>query len=101
MIPFEILPLFRLETSSVIPDLKLHILGGEIKDHLDSRCMRMFYDIGHGFLADTQQVVLDCITDFPQGALHREVQCYGAARQRSLACYTKRLGQIIAVRKRR
>ena len=101
MTPFGNVPACRLKSAAVIPDLQLHLFGGETKDHLDSRCMRMFYDIGHGFLADTQQVVLDCITDFPQGALHGEVQCYEAARQRSLACYTKRLGQIIAVRKRR
>jgi hypothetical protein len=34
--------------------------------------MRMLYDIGQGFFADAQQVVLKDITDFSRGALRRE-----------------------------
>ena len=72
MTPFGHFPACRLESAAIIPDLELHLFGGQIEDYRDSRCMRMFYDIAQGFLADAQQVMLKDITDFPRGALHRE-----------------------------
>jgi hypothetical protein len=72
MAPFGNFPTFWLEPAAIIPDLQLHLFGGEMEDCLHSGWMRMFYDIGQGFFADTQQMVLKDITDFPRGSSHRE-----------------------------
>ena len=72
MTPLGNLPAYRLESAAVIPDLHLDLLGGEIEDHLDSRGMRMLYDIGQGFFADAKHVMVEDIIGFPRGTLHRE-----------------------------
>ncbi len=72
MTPFGNLPACRFESAAIIPDLQLHLVGGEIEDHLDSRCMRMLYDIGQGFFADAQQMMLKDITGFPWSVLHQK-----------------------------
>ncbi|SRR6266581_5341567 len=100
MTPFGNSPACRLESAAIIPDLQLHLIKAKIEYYLDSRCMRMFYDIGQGFFADAKQVMLRDTTDFPRGALHQEAWCYSGARQRPLACFPKRHGQIFGALKR-
>ena len=72
MTRFGNLPACRLKSAAIIPDLQLHLFGREIEDYLDFRCMRMLQDIGQGFFADAQQVMLKDITEFPRGALHQK-----------------------------
>ena len=72
MTRFGNLPACRLKSAAIIPDLQLHLFGREIEDYLDFRCMRMLQDIGQGFFADAQQVMLKDITEFSRGALHQK-----------------------------
>src|SRR5260221_741530 len=54
MTPFRNFPACRLESAAIIPDVQLHLFGGEIEDRLDSRLIRMVYSMGRGFFPDAQ-----------------------------------------------